>query len=67
MMDTTAKLLDDIERYILRHGLTASEFGVEALNDTAFVHRLRRGRSPSGRTIDKVRNYMARTKKVNAA
>jgi hypothetical protein len=57
-MDTTKQLLLDIEAYLVRNRMRATEFGVESVGDTAFVHRLRLGRSPSLRTADKVRAFM---------
>lgn len=51
-------LINDIDAYLARSGMTATEFGVAVLNDTAFVHRLRRGKDVRVATVEKVRAWM---------
>ena len=58
-MDTTSQaFLRDIETYLARTGTDPSSFGKHALGDPNFVFDLRKGRSPSARTMDKVRAAM---------
>jgi sulfate adenylyltransferase subunit 2 len=59
-MDTIAQtFLAEIERHLETRKTEASAFGKQALGDPNFVFDLRRGRSPSTRTMDKVRAFMA--------
>lgn len=57
-------LLAEIEAFRARRGITATEFGILALNDGKFVGDLNRGRIPSLRTIDKVRDFIAAQKEA---
>jgi sulfate adenylyltransferase subunit 2 len=58
-MDTIAQsFLKDIEAQLARSGLDPTNFGKDALGDPSFVFDLRKGRSPSARTMDKVRAAM---------
>ena len=58
-MDSTARsFLQEIDAYLARSGRDPSGFGKEALGDPNFVFDLRKGRSPSARTMDKVRAAM---------
>lgn len=59
-MDTIAQtFLAEIERHLTQKNIEASAFGKLALGDPNFVFDLRKGRSPSTRTMDKVRAFMA--------
>ena len=59
-MDTIAKsFLAEIERFLDTAGLEPTTLGKQALGDPSFVFDLRKGRSPSTRTIDKVRTWIA--------
>ena len=61
-MDTIAQtFLAEIERHLASKDIEASAFGKQALGDPNFVFDLRKGRSPSTRTMDKVRAYIAGT------
>lgn len=53
----------EIEAFIERAGMTATAFGVEAVNDPSFVFRVRRGRNVKADTIDRVRAFMAAHRK----
>ena len=69
-MSSTDILLAEIEAFIVRTGMTPTEFGVQALRDPAFMIRLRAGSDVRLRTADKVRAFMAshgrgRQKKAN--
>lgn len=60
-----AELIADIEAYCARAGITQTDFGRYALNNGNFVTRLKKGQSPTLRTIDRVRRYIdIRTKAV---
>jgi sulfate adenylyltransferase subunit 2 len=59
-MDSLAQtFLADIEAHLAASGLDATAFGKQVLGDPSFVFDLRKGRSPSTRTMDKVRAAMA--------
>jgi len=58
-MKPSQRLLNDIEEFCRRHGLTVTGFGTAVVNDTAFVHKLRKGRSVTLETAERVRSYMA--------
>lgn len=53
-------LVVEIERWCVRRDMTESRFGREALGDPNFVYQLRSGRSPTGRTVARVRQFMSR-------
>ncbi len=60
-MDTVAQsFLLEIERFLETAGLEPTALGKQALGDPNFVFDLRKGRSPSTRTIDKVRGWIAK-------
>ena len=48
--------LSEIERFLQAAGMDPTALGKQALGDPSFVFDLRKGRSPSTRTIDKVRS-----------
>jgi sulfate adenylyltransferase subunit 2 len=59
-MDTVAQsFLTEIEQFLATAGLEPTALGKNALGDPNFVFDLRKGRSPSTRTIDKVRSWIA--------
>jgi sulfate adenylyltransferase subunit 2 len=59
-MDTIAQsFLSEIERFLASAGLEPTALGKQALGDPNFVFDLRKGRSPSTRTMDKVRGWIA--------
>jgi sulfate adenylyltransferase subunit 2 len=58
-MDTIASaFLTEIEGFLTKTGLDPSNLGKQALGDPSFVSDLRKGRSPSTRTIEKVRAWI---------
>ncbi len=62
-MDNVAKsFLAEVERFLETAGLEPTSLGKQALSDPSFVFDLRKGRSPSTRTIDKVRSWMQQQK-----
>ena len=52
------KLLADIERFLERTGMGATEFSVEAAGQRAFMTRLRSGKGCTLMTVDRVRAFM---------
>jgi sulfate adenylyltransferase subunit 2 len=62
-MDSVAKsFLSEIDRFLETLGLDPTTLGKQALGDPSFVFDLRKGRSPSTRTIGKVRDWMRQQK-----
>src|SRR6476646_1994530 len=59
MSGTGKELLGEIEGFLAQFGVTASKFGVTAVNDGHLVAKLRRGSSVTLKTADRVRAYMA--------
>lgn len=47
-----------VEDFLKRTGIKPSEFGRQAVGDKAFITNLRRGRSPTLATVDKVLAFM---------
>ena len=59
-METTIdKFLTEIDFFLAETGMDALTFGVLALKDPTFISAIRRGRSPTARTMDKVRAFIA--------
>lgn len=58
-MTLREKLLTDIEAFRERHNMTVTGFGIEALNDPAFLGRFRAGHGLYIDTADKLRAFMA--------
>ncbi|HKJ75245.1 MAG TPA: hypothetical protein VKA19_14110 [Alphaproteobacteria bacterium] len=59
-MPDQSDLLLEIEKFLLRHDMSASAFGKEAVNDRGFVRQLRRGRQLLPNTMRKVREFMVK-------
>ena len=58
-MDTIAQtFLTDIESFLAEAKIDPTTLGKQALGDPSFVFDLKKGRSPSARTMDKVRAWM---------
>jgi hypothetical protein len=55
---TEAQLLAKIERYVKRHGITLTEFGIRAANNSALVTRLKAGKTLTMATMNKAMRYM---------
>jgi lysine/ornithine N-monooxygenase len=51
-------LTSEIELFMEAHGLSATKFGLLALNDRHLVKQLRKGRRLWPETADKVRQFM---------
>lgn len=58
MTSTRDILLADIEAFLVSTGMLATTFGINAVNDPAFIQRLREGSDPRSSTMDRVRLYM---------
>ena len=59
---------DEIEDFLARFQIDATRFGRGAMNDPAFVFRVRAGRAPSLKTVDRVREWMrGRAAEIEAA
>jgi len=59
MSSTTSIFLGEIEQFLSNFAVDPSALGKNALGDPNFVFDLRDGRSPSAKTMDKVRGWMA--------
>lgn len=53
-----SQLLKDIEMFMAVRGMNATQFGKQALNNPAFVFRLRQGMDIRSSTAQRVRNFM---------
>jgi hypothetical protein len=51
-------LIEDIEEFKTRMGMTATRFGQLSVGDGNFIRAIKTGRTPSLGTIDKVRQFM---------
>jgi hypothetical protein len=60
-------LIDDIDRFLEEHGMSATAFGLNALNDRHFVRQLRAGRRCWPETEAKVRQFMAEFRPASEA
>ncbi|HYE52107.1 MAG TPA: hypothetical protein VEB20_21100 [Azospirillaceae bacterium] len=60
MMRETDPILQPIEQYLARSGLSASAFGRLAVGDPRFVFDLREGRECRRATRDRVRAWLRR-------
>lgn len=58
-MSTRDQILSEIEAFLVRHRMSAGEFGVRCMRNPSFVYRLRRGQGILDSSIDRVRAYMA--------
>jgi phosphopantothenoylcysteine decarboxylase / phosphopantothenate---cysteine ligase len=59
MSGTAKALLGEIEGFLAQFEVTASKFGVAAVNDGHLVAKLRKGSSVTLKTADRVRAYIA--------
>lgn len=61
------KLLNDIDTFCDENGISPTDFGTHALNDSAFVGRLRTGLNPTLSRIERCYQFMKKAKFKNAA
>ena len=59
MDNSTSAFLAEVEAYLAISALDPTALGKNALGDPSFVFDLRKGRSASTRTIDKIRSWIA--------
>lgn len=60
MSTLTEQFLAEIEAFLTANEMDPTNFGRKSLNDPNFVFDMRKGdRSPSAKTIDRVRSFMA--------
>ena len=57
-MQTQHEFLAAIEAHLAKTGMTATAFGRAAARDPGFVFELRRGRSPSLATAERVMSFI---------
>lgn len=57
-MNGVEDLLSDIEKFLRKHGMAPSTFGLNAVNDGKTVDRLRSGKTITMRTAEKIRRFM---------
>jgi len=55
-------LLDEVEVFLIVHGMRTTAFGIAAVNDGKFVSRLRAGMNMTAATIAKVRSFMGHSR-----
>jgi hypothetical protein len=55
----SSQFRERVEAFITAHAFKPTEFGRQAVGDPSFVLNLRRGRSPTLATADKVLSFMA--------
>ena len=58
-MTAREKLLAEIEAFLKRADMDHTRFGTLAMNDTAFVTKMRRGRNVRIDTAERARAYIA--------
>lgn len=54
------QFVERVEAFLARSGMRPTDFGREALGDPSFITHLRRGRSPSLDTADRVTAFIDR-------
>ena len=58
-MSEKQRLLDHIETFLARSGMTATAFGEAAVNDGHLVRELRSGRDVTLKTVERIRHYIS--------
>lgn len=59
-MTTRERILARIEACLKKHGIHATQFGIDVAKDGNLVGDLRQGRNPRANTLDKIEAYIAR-------
>lgn len=57
-MTSKQQLRTKIEKFLAQSGMSPTRFGIEALGDRAFMHRLRAGSEIRTDTIDKIDRFI---------
>lgn len=66
-MSTTLKqVLQEVEEHLAKSGTSASEFGVQIMNDSSLVFRMREGGEIRLATVDKIRQYISRSSELRS-
>ena len=60
MRTYSEQFLDRVERFLTATRMRPTDFGREAVGDPSFITHLRRGRSPSLTTADRVTAFIER-------
>ena len=63
--DGVMNLLNRIERYIARHGTSATRLGREVMNDPSFVRQLRNGRELRPETVARISAWLAANERAS--
>jgi hypothetical protein len=58
MSNDPKKLLEEIEAFLVRTGMNATEFGLQSKRDRALVFRLREGKDVRSGTASELRRFM---------
>ena len=65
MMTFTEQFHSTVEEFLERTGFKTTEFGRQAVGDPSLVLNLRRGRSPTLATADRILGFIAETDSAN--
>lgn len=57
-MNDPKQLLEEIEAFLSKTGMNATEFGIRSKNDRALVIRLRQGKDVRSGTASELRRFM---------
>ena len=57
-MNSQQQLLDEIESFLITHAMVPADFGLQCMDDIAFVYKLRKGRDVRLSTADRARTFM---------
>ena len=60
MRTYSEQFVSEVEAFLRASRMKATDFGREAVGDPSFITHLRRGRSPSLSTADKVLTFISR-------
>ena len=60
MGTTTQEFKAAVEAFLAASGMSAMEFGMNAMRDPTYVYKLRKGSRSFPETIEKVRAYMSK-------
>jgi predicted transcriptional regulator len=61
MSTLSEHFLSTVESFLKESGIKPTEFGRQAVGDPSFILNLRRGRSPTLITADKIMTFIAKT------
>lgn len=55
---STRDLIEEVDAFLQRTGMTQTAFGLRVLNDASFVRRLRQGLDVRLSTVERLRSFM---------